>query len=73
MIRIKLRVVQSNDECMTEEHENTTHDDAASSDFEPLSCNGEEGLTESDDEEDEGDNDDTGDNGQGNCSDIQYW
>ncbi|KAM0915976.1 hypothetical protein ACQ4PT_010459 [Festuca glaucescens] len=66
MTRSKLRVVQSSDEYMTEEHDNITHDDDESSDFERLSCNGEEGLTESDDEEDEDedDHDDTGDNAQ---------
>lgn len=64
MTRSKLRVVQCNDEYMTEEHGNTTHKNAESSDFEPLSCNGEEGLTESDDEEDEDDHDDDGDNAQ---------
>uniref|UniRef100_A0ACD5YQV1 Uncharacterized protein n=1 Tax=Avena sativa TaxID=4498 RepID=A0ACD5YQV1_AVESA len=35
-----------------------------SSNFQPLSCNGEEGFTESDDEKDEDDHDDTGDNAQ---------
>jgi hypothetical protein len=75
MTRSKLRVVQSSDEYMTEEHDNITHNDDESSDFERLSCNGEEGLTESDDEEDEDedDHDEAGDNCQGNCSYIQYW
>ena len=57
MGRGKLRVVQCDDEYMTEEHENTTHQDAESSD---------EVFTESDDEDDEDDHDDTADNAQGN-------
>nr|XP_051205607.1 uncharacterized protein LOC127319680 [Lolium perenne] len=64
MTRSKLRVVQSNDEYMTEEHENTMHVDAESSASEPLSCNGKEGFPESDDEEDEDDHDDTADNAE---------
>jgi len=64
MVRNKLRVVQCDDEYMTGEYENTTKQDAESSNFQPLSCNGEEGFTESDDEEDEDDHDDTGDNAQ---------
>ncbi|KAK1642790.1 hypothetical protein QYE76_060595 [Lolium multiflorum] len=64
MTRSKLRVVQSNDEYMTEEHENTMHVDAESSDSEPLSCTGKEGFPESDDEEDEDDHDDTADNAE---------
>jgi hypothetical protein len=72
MTRCKLHVVQSNDEYMTEEHENTMHVDAESSDSEPLSCNGKEGFPESDDEEDEDDHDDTADNAEGNWSDLQY-
>jgi hypothetical protein len=72
MTRSKLRVVQSYDEYMTEEHDNTTHEDAESSDFQHLSCNGEEGLTDSDDEEDEDDHDHTGDDAQGSCLDTRY-
>jgi hypothetical protein len=72
MTRSKLRVVQSNDEYMTEEHENIMHVDAESSDSEHLSCNGKEGFPESDDEEDEDDHDDTADNAEGNWSDLQY-
>ncbi|KAK1646380.1 hypothetical protein QYE76_064185 [Lolium multiflorum] len=70
MTRSKLRVVQSNDEYMTEEHENIMHVDAESSDSEPLSCNGKEGFPESDDEEDEDDHDDTADNAEGHFQDI---
>ncbi|KAM0839566.1 hypothetical protein ACQ4PT_060235 [Festuca glaucescens] len=64
MTRSKLRVVQSNDEYLTEEHENTMHVDAESSDSEPLSCNGKEGFPESDDEEDEDDHDNSADNAE---------
>jgi hypothetical protein len=72
MTRSKLHVVQCNNEYMTEEHDNTMHEDDESSDFQPLSCDDEEGLTDSDDEEDEHDHDDTGDNAQHNFLDIQY-
>jgi hypothetical protein len=54
MAQSKLYLVQSNNKFMTKEHDNITHDDAESSNFEPLSCNGEEGSTESDDEEGHG-------------------
>ncbi|KAM0909763.1 hypothetical protein ACQ4PT_014614 [Festuca glaucescens] len=70
MTRSKLRVVQSNDEYLTEEHENTMHVDAESSDSEPLSCNGKEGFPESDDEEDEDDHDNSADNAEGHFQDI---
>uniref|UniRef100_A0ACD5T8U2 Uncharacterized protein n=1 Tax=Avena sativa TaxID=4498 RepID=A0ACD5T8U2_AVESA len=59
MVQSKLRVVQCDDEYMTEERQNNTNQDAESSDF-----NGEEGFTESDDEEDEDNHDDTSDNSQ---------
>lgn len=62
----KLHVVECNDEYMMEdhiEHENAMRKDADSSHVQPSSCNGEEGLTDSDDEEDQ---DDTAANEQGN-------
>ena len=69
MSRRKLNFLQSNDEYLAEEHENTTHKDVESSDFQPLSCNDEEGptYTDSDEEEDEDEHDETADNSQGNC------
>ncbi|KAI4981536.1 hypothetical protein ZWY2020_022028 [Hordeum vulgare] len=54
MTRSKLHVVECNDEYMTEEHiehENTMCKDVESSHVQPSSCNVEEGLNDSDDEE----------------------
>ena len=66
MTRSKLHVIECNDEYMTEEHvehENAMFKDVESSHVQPSSCNVEEGLDDSDDEEDQ---DDTATNEQGN-------
>lgn len=58
MTRSKLHVVECNDEYMAEEHiehENAMPKDADSSHVQPSSCNSEEGLTDSEDEEDQDD------------------